>query len=104
MSWENLQMAQKTEETSEQELSAQEFPFSCHYLHVGRHFAGAASQLRLKVGREGPKAVSHALGKKRLYFMERQGILSCRKHGEDNARCEYIRIKYGIMSEVTNQT
>lgn len=27
---------------SEQELSAQEFPFSSHYLRLRRHFAGAA--------------------------------------------------------------
>lgn len=43
---------------SEQELSAQEFPFSSHYLWLRRHFAGAAPQLRLKVGREEPRAVA----------------------------------------------
>lgn len=43
---------------SEQELSAQEFPFSSHYLRLRRHFAGAAPQLRLKVGREEPRAAA----------------------------------------------
>lgn len=87
---------------SEQELSAQEFPFSCHYLCVRRYFAEAAPEPHLKVGREESKAVRHALGKKRLFFMQRTGIFSHRKHEEDNAHGEYIRTKYGILAEVTS--
>lgn len=84
---------------SEQELSAQEFPFSCHYLCVKRYFAGAAPEPHLKVGREESKA---ALGKKRLFFMQRTRIFSHRNHEEENAHCENIRAKYGILPEVTS--